>query len=122
MYYPTAIAATITTGNSISTAICVAEYDRMAVDCPTWTYATSATVALRLDGCDTETGTYRPVYHMGVASAASGGVVWEYLGNAGNMIAMVDLKGLPPYLKLRLGGPNTATANVLCRVFLLGGR
>jgi len=118
-YYPAAIAATITTGNSISTAICVQEYKHMAVDCPTWSNgALTATVALCLDGCDTADGTFRPVYHMGVSSAASGGVIWEYLGNAGNMIAMVNLEGLPPYLKLRLGGPNTATANVLCRVML----
>ncbi len=116
------VAATITTGNSVSTAVCIAEYNHVLIDCPTWAVgATTATVALRLDGCDTADGTFRPVYHMGVASAASGGVVWEVLGNAGHMIASYDDYSKPKYIKLRLGGPNTATANVLCRVFVYNG-
>lgn len=114
-----AVAATITTGNVLSTAVCIAEYDHVLIDCPTWAVgATTATVALRLDGCDTLTGTYRPVYHMGVASAASGGVVWEALGNTGDCVMAYDNFSKPKYIKLRLGGPNTATANVACRVFM----
>jgi len=113
------VAVTITTGNSVSTAVCIAEYNRVLIDCPTWSVgATTATVALRLDGCDTSTGTFRPIFHQGVASASSGGVVWEILGNGGNMIAAYDTPSKPKFIKLRLGGPNTATANVLCNVLM----
>jgi len=114
-----AVAATITTGNLVSTAICVAEYPKVMIDCPTWSVGcTTATVALAIDGCDTADGTFRPVYHQGVASAASGGVLWEMLGNAGNFIAAFDVPSKPKYIKVRLGGPNTATANVACRVLM----
>ena len=114
-----AVAATITTGKVLSTAVCIAEYTKVLIDCPTWSVGcTTATVALALDGCDTIDGTYRPVYHQGVSSAASGGVLWEILGNAGNMVAAYDAPVKPKYIKVRLGGPNTATANVLCRVVM----
>ena len=114
-----AVAATITTGNVLSTAVCITEYQKVLVDCPTWSVGcTTATTCLRLRGCDTSDGTFRQIYHMGVASAASGGVVWEILGNAGNMIASYDVPSKPKYIKVELGGPNTATANVLCRVLM----
>ena len=117
-----AVAATITAGNLVSTAVSLQEHQHVLIDCPTWAVGcTTATVALRLDGCDTADGTFRPIYHMGVASAASGGVVWEYLGNTGNFIASYDDPCKPRFIKARLGGPNTATADVAVRVLLYNG-
>lgn len=114
-----AVAATITTGNSVSTAVAVAEYNQVLVDCPTWAAGcATGTAALTIDGCDTAAGTFRPVYHQGVSSAASGGVLWEYLANTGNMIAAYDCPSKPKFIKVRLGGPNTATANCAVRVLM----
>jgi hypothetical protein len=114
-----AVAATITTGNLVSTAICIAEYPKVYIDCPTWSVGcTTANVSLAIDGCDTSDGTFRPVYAMGVASAASGGVLWEMLSNTGNCLCAFDPPTKPKFIKARLGGPNTATANVLCRVVM----
>lgn len=115
------IAATICTAGSTSTAVDISEYNGVMFDCPTWSVGcATATVALQVQGCDTSTGTFRPIYHSGVSSAASGGVVWEMVDNAGNMLAVFDVQAKPRWIKLYLSD-NVATANVLTRVLLYNG-
>ena len=110
------VAATIVTGNSISTAINIAEHQHVTIDCPTWSVGClTALVALQVQGCDTVDGTFRPVHHQGVSSAASGGVVWEMLDGAGNICVAFDVPSKPNFIKLYLAD-NSATANVLTRV------
>lgn len=121
MRHYVSIAATICTGSSLSTAVNIEEHNGVMIDCPTWSVGcATAGAALQVMGCDTSDGTFRTIYHSGVSSAASGGVVWEMLHNTGNMLAVFDVQCKPKYIKLHLAD-NDATANVATRVLLYNG-
>lgn len=109
------VAATITTGTNVSSAIDISEHTHIVIDCPTFT-CEAANSSLRLDGCDTSTGTFRPVYHAGVASAASGIVVWETLQGTGSMMVAYDDPSKPKFIKAR--SSSTATAAISVRVLM----
>ena len=109
------VTATIGAAANVSSAVCIEGYNNVLFDVPAFT-CEAATSSLRIDGCDTSTGTFRPVFHQGVASAASGGVVWETKQSAGDYVVTYADTSKPKYIKLR--SSSTTTAAVAAKVFM----
>lgn len=109
-YYKT-ITANITSGSQASTAIKIEGQKGIAIELPTFTIGlNTAAAAVNLTGCETATGTFRPIH---VYSAASGYNAFGIPSGAGHVIVSLGPNAtyLPKFIKVNVTGTNaTATA------------
>lgn len=108
------LSANIASGASVSTAIHVANFDKVFFDIPTLTGAATATANnIYALVCDTATGTFRNLKLYGTYSAGAGIANWEVPYSAGNYRVEVPCAGWD-YVKIQLGANSTSTitANV----------
>jgi hypothetical protein len=106
--------AEIASGAQVSDAVQIFGADGIALELPTFTAGlNTASASIYLTGSETATGTFRPIYAMGVYSGLSGLGLWEIPLGAGNYTVQCGevSKQLPKFIKVNIQGTNaTATA------------
>lgn len=109
-YYKT-IPAVIASGSQASTAVKIEGQNGIAIELPTFTIGlNTAAAAVNITGCETATGTFRPIHTY---SAASGYNAWGIPSGAGHVIVSLGPNAicLPKFIKINITGTNaTATA------------
>ena len=104
--------ATITSGSQASSAIKINGQQGISIEIPTFTVGlNTAAASVSLTGCDTLTGTYRPIFAYSAASGFNALTVLS--SHAGNVTVMLgcNAKYLPQFIKVNVSGTNaTATA------------
>jgi len=102
---------TITTGNSLSTAVNVAGYQNAVLEVPTFSVGvTTATANVQVYGSQTPTGTFRPIRSLGVYSAGSGILEWETPSSNGHFTTEIPMWG-QQWVKVFVSNETTATVN-----------
>ncbi len=87
-YIHKAFTVTMVTGASVTSAFETMGWSNISIEAPSFSASLPATTAnVRVQVCDTPTGTFRDLRDMGSYSATSGVQVWEIPSSTGDFIA-----------------------------------
>jgi hypothetical protein len=104
--------ASVAAGASISSAVPISGFRKYAIECPTFSVGfETANATVRVEVCQTSTGTFRDLYALGVNSAYSGMGAWEVPSNVGGFAAVCEPLAGFKYAKVKTI-LNTASAAV----------
>lgn len=106
--YQKRLTAHVATGSSDSSAVHIQGFDHVSIECPAYTGLADATQTVALKGCESSSGTFRPIHFREGTTDSTAIHAWD----TGNWITSLGENGpaLPEYIKLSFDSTATATA------------